>query len=501
MLDTERCYRAVASRDSRFDGVFITAVRTTGIYCRPSCPATTPRFRNVEFFTTAAAAQQHGYRACRRCLPDAVPGSPDWNSRSDLAARAMRLISDGVVERTGVAGLAARLGYSERHLTRIVTAELGAGPLALARAHRAHTARLLIETTPMSMADIAFAAGFASVRQFNDTVREVYAVTPSVLRKESSRRGTPPDTGTLSLRLPHREPFDAAGLLAHFAGRALDGVESVVDGVYRRTLRLPHGPGAVALYLGDHTPGHVRADLRLAEPRDLGPAVARLRRLLDLDADPVAVDTLLGTDPALAASVAETPGIRLPGAADGLEIAVKALLGQQVSVVAARTAGARLAARLGDELPAGLAGVAPPPPLHSGSDTAPPVADADRPTLLFPTAVALAEADIPGPARRAAAIRGLAAAVAGGTLVLDAGRDPAELRAELEALPGVGPWTAGYVAMRLLGDPDEPLVSDLAVRRGAAALGLDDDPAALADHALAWRPWRSYAAHHLWRHA
>ncbi|WP_312858521.1 bifunctional transcriptional activator/DNA repair enzyme AdaA, partial [Pseudonocardia pini] len=297
MLDTERCYRAVASRDSRFDGVFITAVRTTGIYCRPSCPATTPKIRNVEFFTTAAAAQQHGYRACRRCLPDAVPGSPDWNGRSDLAARAMRLISDGVVERSGVAGLAARLGYSERHLTRIVAAELGAGPLALARAHRAHTARLLIETTTMSMADIAFAAGFASVRQFNDTVREVYAVTPSVLRKESARRGATPAAGTLSLRLPHREPFDAAGLLQHFASRALTGVESLEAGVYRRTLRLPHGPGTVTVHLGDHTSGHVHADLRFAEPRDLGPAVARLRRLLDLDADPVAGDEVLFTRP------------------------------------------------------------------------------------------------------------------------------------------------------------------------------------------------------------
>jgi AraC family transcriptional regulator, regulatory protein of adaptative response / DNA-3-methyladenine glycosylase II len=241
----------------------------------------------------------------------------------------------------------------------------------------------------------------------------------------------------------------------------------------------------VALYLGDHTPGHERADLRLAEPRDLGPAVARLRRLLDLDADPVAVDTLLAEDPALAPAVAEVPGIRLPGAADGLEIAVKALLGQQVSVVAARTAGARLAARLGDGLPPGLVG-----------DPSDP-----QPTLLFPTAEALAEADVPGPARRAAAIRGLATAVADGSLVLDTGRDPAELRADLEALPGVGPWTAGYVAMRLLGDPDEPLVSDLAVRRGAAHLGLTDDPAALADHALAWRPWRSYAAQHLWRNA
>ena len=482
MLDTERCYRAVASRDPRFDGVFITAVRTTGIYCRPSCPATTPRRRNVEFFATAGAAQQHGYRACRRCRPDAVPGSPEWNSRSDLAARAMRLIADGVVERAGVAGLAARLGYSERHLTRLVTAELGAGPLALARAHRAHTARLLIETTPMSMSDIAFAAGFASVRQFNDTVREVYAVTPTVLRRESSGRGPAPVAGTLALRLPHREPFDAAGLLAHFAGRALEGVESVVDGTYRRTLRLPHGPASVTVHLDGGTRGYVHTELRLTEPRDLGPAVARLRRLLDLDADPQAVDELLGADPALSGAVAAVPGIRLPGAVDGLEITVRALLGQQISVAAARTTGARLVTAVGDPLPADLAG--------------------DGPALLFPTAERLAAEvarTIGGPARRAATLEGVATAVADGALVLDAGCDAAELRAALTALPGVGPWTAGYVAMRLLGDPDEPLVSDLAVRRGAAALGLPSDADGLARHAARWRPWRSYAATHLWR--
>src|SRR6266540_803688 len=243
--DTERCYRVVAARDSRFDGQFIMAVRTTGIYCRPSCPALTPKAQNVRFFPTSAAAQANGFRACRRCLPDAVPGSPDWNIRADLAARAMRLISDGAVEREGVPGLARRLGYSERQLGRVLTAELGAGPLALARAHRAHSARLLIEMSSLPLTDVAFAAGFSSVRQFNETIREVFATTPSQLRAASLRRGHQTAKGAtrLTLRLPFRPPFDGEGLLRYFAASALPGVEEVSDGSYARTLRLPHGSG------------------------------------------------------------------------------------------------------------------------------------------------------------------------------------------------------------------------------------------------------------------
>lgn len=496
LLDQERCYRAVTSRDARFDGHFITAVRTTGIYCRPSCPATTPQRANVEFLPTAGAAQQRGYRACRRCLPDAVPGSPDWNVRADLAARAMRLIADGVVERAGVTGLAAALGYSERQLGRVLTAELGAGPLALARAHRAHTARQLIETTPLGMADVAFAAGFASVRQFNDTVREVYGVPPTTLRTEARRRrgAVAAVAGTLVLRLPYRPPFDAAGLLGFLASRALGGVEQLVDGEYRRTLRLPHGPATAALQFPTGS-AHITATLRLADPRDLGPAVARLRRLLDLDADPVAVDELLGADPALAPRVAAVPGIRLPGTVDGAETALRAVLGQQVSVAAARTAGTRLAAALGDRLPPEL--------VHSVDARS---ADAPRggPDLLFPTPSTVAERGrevLRGPARRIDTVIGLCTAVAAGDLVLDTGRDPADLRADLVALPGIGPWTAGYLAMRLLGDPDELLAGDLAVRRGAAALGLPSDVDGLTARSENWKPWRSYAATHLWRTA
>ena len=533
LLDHDRCYRAVTSRDARFDGQFVTAVRTTGIYCRPSCPAITPKRTNVEFWPTAAAAQLRGFRACRRCLPDAVPGSPDWNVRADLAARAMRLIGDGVVERDGVPGLATRLGYSERHLGRVLSAELGAGPLALARAHRAHTARLLVETTPMAMADVAFASGFASVRQFNDTVREVYGVPPTTLRTEAGRRAVPAASGTIVLRLPYRPPFDAAGLLAFFGARAVAGVEQVDGGVYRRTMRLPRGPATVELALAptdSGSPGaaqrargsavaphvessrpaqqvrrshqgcdgqidarrgapqdvrrsqqgrdtHVVATLRLSDPRDLAPAVARLRRLLDLDADPIAVDAVLGADPVLASSVAAVPGIRLPGTVDPAETALRALLGQQVSVAAARTAAARLAEALGERLPPALVG--------------------DGPDLLFPTAATVAERGVDvltGPARRTASIVGVAAALSDGTLVLDAGRDAAAFRADLVALPGIGPWSAGYLAIRVLGDPDELLPDDLAVRRGARALGIDDLPR----HATRWAPWRSYAALHLW---
>ena len=404
--------------------------------------------------------------------------------RADLAARAMRLIADGVVERDGVPGLAARLGYSERHLGRVLAAELGAGPLALARAHRAHTARLLVETTPMGMADVAFAAGFASVRQFNDTVREVYGVAPTMLRSEAGRRrhAVPAVAGTLVLRLPFRPPLDAAGLLTFFAARALDGVEDVTATEYRRTVRLPFGAGTVALRFDAGT--HAVATLRLADPRDLGPAVARLRRLLDLDADPVAIDEVLGADPALAAAVAATPGVRLAGTADAVETALRTVLGQQVSVAAARTAASRLAATLGERLPAELAG--------------------DGPALLFPSAATVAEHGhdvLTGPARRTAAVLGLATALADGSLHLDAGRDPADLRAALTALPGIGPWTAGYLAMRVLGDPDELLASDLAVRRGAQSLGLPSDVAGLTSRATGWAPWRSYAATHLWRAA
>ena len=316
-LDPDHCYVAVQSRDHRFDGWFVTAVRTTGIYCRPSCPAITPKRANVDFYPTAAAAQQRGFRACKRCRPDASPGSPEWNVRQDVVARAMRLIGDGVVERDGVAGLARRLGYSERHLTRVFTDELGAGPLAVARAQRAHTARLLIETTSMTLTDVAFAAGFGSVRQFNDTVREVFAASPSELRTANRRGPSPASAGSdttsrdagvsVGIRLAVREPFASHEVMSFIGQRAIPGIESWDGRTYRRSLDLPGGVGVIGL--AAHT-DHVAARIELSEWSDLGVAVQRIRRLLDLDSDPTAVDAALAVDPMLATLVEQVPGRR-----------------------------------------------------------------------------------------------------------------------------------------------------------------------------------------------
>ncbi|AGL20949.1 DNA-3-methyladenine glycosylase 2 family protein [Actinoplanes sp. N902-109] len=469
-LDFERCYRAVGSRDPRFDGWFFTAVRTTGIYCRPSCPAVTPKSENVTFFASAAAAQGAGFRACRRCRPDAAPGSPEWDVRADVVGRAMRLIADGVVDREGVTGLAGQVGYTERHLNRLLTTELGAGPLALARAQRAQTARILVETTALGLAEIAFAAGFGSVRQFNDTMQEVYARSPSELR--ARRREVRGEAGAITLRLAYRAPLHRPALLSFLRARMLPGVEECTDSSYSRGLRLPHGTGTVTLIPAER---FVTARLRLADVRDLAPAVARCRRLFDLDADPAAVDGTLAADPALTALITTDPGVRVPRATDGFELAVRAIVGQQVSVAGARTT---------------LTHLMPPP--------------APGQLRAFPSADELAQLPDQAfrmPGARRTSLRALAEAVAGGKLALDPGSDREEARARLQELPGVGPWTAGYIAMRALGDPDVLLSTDLAARRGATALGLPGTPVALAAHAERWRPWRSYALMHLWRSA
>lgn len=473
--DFERCYRAVQSRDDRFDGWFFTAVTSTGIYCRPSCPAMVPRRDHVRFYPTAAAAQGAGFRACKRCSPDATPGSPEWNERADLVARAMRLIADGVVDREGVSGLASRLGYSARHVHRQMAAEVGAGPLALARAQRAQTARLLIETTRLPLTQVAFAAGFTSIRQFNDTVRAVFAVTPTALRRKAGPRAET-TAGTIALRLPFRKPLDAEGLLGFLAKRTIPGVEEFADGRYRRTLRLPHGAGVVEL---SSAGGHVACRLRIDDLRDLGTAVQRCRRLLDLDADPVAVAALLGEDPLLAPLVQACPGRRVPRTVDGEEFALRAVIGQQISVAGARTVAARLTARYGKPL------------------TAPDGAL----THLFPEPAALADADpldLPMPARRGASLSGLARALATGEVVLDPGTDRLGAADALGALPGIGPWTIAIVALRALGDPDAFPADDLGIRRAATRLGMPEEAVALARYGERWRPWRSYAAVHLW---
>jgi AraC family transcriptional regulator of adaptative response / DNA-3-methyladenine glycosylase II len=472
--EPDQCYRAVTSRDARFDGWFFTAVTSTGIYCRPSCPARTPKRSNVAFFTTAAAAQLAGFRACKRCRPEATPGSPEWNSRADLVARAMRLIADGIVDREGVTGLARRLSYSERHLNRLLLAEVGAGPLALARAQRAHTARVLIETTDLSFAHVAFASGFASIRQFNDTIGAVFASTPTNLRRRTKRRAD--QSGGVALRLSFRRPLHVEALLGFLGPRAIPGVEEYAAGVYRRTLRLPHGGGVVALRDGG---GSIACQLHLDDWRDLGPAVQRCRRLLDLDADPTAVDHVLGGDPVLAPLVAARPGLRIPGAVEGFEVAVRAIVGQQISVAGARTLTAELVRRLGKPLTA-----------------------ADRTlTHQFPEPGALVDADPASfglPASRGRALVGLARSVDVGALELDPGADQDATTRGLLDQPGIGRWTAGYVAMRALGDPDVLLETDVGTVRACGHLGLPRAPGPLTEHAERWRPWRSYGLQHLW---
>lgn len=471
--DRDACLAAVASRDQRFDGTFFTGVTSTGIYCRPSCPARTPAPAHMTFHASAAAAQAAGFRACKRCRPDAVPGSPEWDVRADTTARAMRLIVDGIVDREGVDGLATRLGYSVRQVHRLTLDELGATPLSLARAQRAHTARVLLQTTDLPLAEVAFAAGFGSIRSFNDTVQQVYATTPSGLRGDHRRprAEAPGRLLEISLRLAFRRPFEPGNVFGHLAATAVPGVEEWRDGAYRRTLRLPHGAGFVALA---PRPDHVAATLHLADPRDLTPAIGRCRRLFDLDADPVAVDAALATDPALAPLVEATPGRRVPRTVDPHEFALRAVLGQQVSTAAARTHAARLVARHGDPVTDPVGGL----------------------THLFPTPEALVAPDpaaLAMPASRVRTLTGLAAALASGAVDLSPGTDRDAARAGLAALPGIGPWTVEVVAMRSLGDPDAYPASDLGVRKGCAALGIDPDAGPQR-----WRPWRAYATQHLW---
>ncbi|MFF5711223.1 DNA-3-methyladenine glycosylase 2 family protein [Streptomyces sp. NPDC012756] len=443
MRDDDTRYEAVSSRDARFDGEFFFAVRTTGIYCRPSCPAVTPKRQNVSFYPTAAAAQGHGFRACRRCRPDAVPGSAEWNVRADVVGRAMRMIGDGVVDREGVPGLAGRLGYSTRQVQRQLTAELGAGPVALARAQRAHTARLLLQTTGLPVTEIAFAAGFASVRQFNETIRAVYARTPTALRAEagSGAGARPALAAGVPLRLAHRGPYAAGEVFDLLAAEAVPRIEEVVGApgarTYRRTLRLPYGTGVVSV--DERSGGRwLEARIHLTELRDLTTAVHRLRRLFDLDADPYAVAERLGAAPGLAAEVAARPGVRSPGTAEPEEFALRTVLGAEESARIVELSGTPLDTACGSL------------------------------THVFPEPATLTDHPVAGP---------LARALADGAVRLDPGADRDEAERALLAVPGVTPEAAALIRMRALGDPD------------VAPEG--------APEAEVWRPWGSYAARYL----
>ncbi|MBB4914182.1 AlkA N-terminal domain-containing protein [Streptosporangium saharense] len=455
-LDFASCYRAVAARDARFDGRFYTAVTSTRIYCRPICPARTPASRNVRFYRHAASAEAAGFRPCKRCRPELSPGDPGWDHRGDLIGRALRLIDEGVADDGGVTRLAGRLHITERHLHRLFTAEIGVGPLAVARTKRLLLAKQLLTETGLPITDVAFASGFGSVRQFNATMKETYGFTPGELRATAGGSRGVADT-SLRLRLHRREPYDAGTLLRFLRARAIPGLETVDETSYSRVV-----PGGTVTLTP--LPGHVRLDVELDDTRGLARVVARCRRLLDLDADPQAIaDALGGTS--LGPLVAARPGLRVPGAWDGFEVAVRAVVGQQISVAGARTLLGRIVAR------AGQGGV------------------------LFPAPEELLGADLEGlglTGRRIATLRALATRVADGEIDLDGAQEPAQTVSRLLLVPGIGPWTASYVALRALRDPDAWPDGDLVLRRTMARLDISED------HIERWRPWRAYAALHLW---
>lgn len=471
----EVCYRAVRSRDRRFDGRLFTAVTSTGIYCRPSCPAQTPKPENVRFYRSAAAAEAAGFRACKRCHPDRLRTAPTANGHTDLLGEALRLIADGSMDELGVAGLARRLRVTPRHLHRQLVTRVGASPLQLARTRRVQTARLLIDRTAMPLTEVALAAGYASLRQFNDSVREVFGTTPTELR----RAGAPalPGEGPVALRLSYRSPFDAEGLFAFLGPRAIPGVEEVLDRRYRRVVRTGRTTGVMELDAADH--GTVLLRLTLDDLHELEGLVQVARSLLDLDAEPAAINDVLAADRALKPLVLRRPGMRVPGAVDGFEMAVRAVLGQQISVRGATTLAARLVDRLGDPLARADGGL----------------------THAFPTAERLACADLRGlglTGTRAATLLALARAVADGRIDLSPGADRDRTTASLLELPGVGPWTVAYLAMRALRDPDAIPITDLGIRRALDRLGVGGAAGDRMARTQAWRPWRAYAAMHLW---
>lgn len=474
-LDFEICYRAITSRDQRFDGRFFTAVTTTGIYCRPVCPAQTPKRGNVRFYPSAAAARAAGFRACKRCRPEAAPDAPLRDARGDLVGRALGLIAAGAVDDGRVDGVARQLAVSPRHLHRELNAAVGLGPLALARMRRAQTARLLIEGTTMPLGEVASAAGFSSIRQFNHSVREIFGRTPSELRRLPIGEAVP-GAGEIAVRLAYRAPLDVPALLRFLARTSAPGVQEVEGNRLRRALRVGDAGTIVELEFPEGT-AHAVLRLWLEDPSRLGPLVTHCRRWFDLDVDAHAVMTVLASDPVLADLVAERPGVRLPGAVDGWEMAVQAVLAQQVSTTGARTLAGRLVRTLGEPLP--------------------------RPwgtlTHLFPTPEAVADSDLTGAGlirSRAQVLRGLARAVATGEIVLDGEVDPEETRRRLLAVPGIGPWTVSYIAMRALRDPDAFPTTDLALVRAYERLG--GEPGTLGERAERWRPWRGYAAMYLW---
>jgi AraC family transcriptional regulator of adaptative response / DNA-3-methyladenine glycosylase II len=479
--DPKTCYRAVKSRDARFDGRFFTGVISTGIFCRPVCPAITPKQKNCQFYENAAAAMSAGFRPCLRCRPEAAPGGPAWNGVSTTVNRALRLINEGALDLSSVDDLAARLGLGERHLRRLFMQHVGVSPKAMAQTRRVLFAKKLVNETNLPLTEIALAAGFGSIRRFNSTFQKIYARPPRELRRLNNSGDGDLSKGDdcLTLKLPFRRPYDWSQLIDFFATRAIPGVEFVSEKHYRRSVRIGQQTGTLDVWL-DPSAAHLNVSIRFADTVNLQAVIERSRRLFDLDADSAAINGHLRCDPLLAKSIKARPGLRIPGAWEVFEIAVRAVLGQQVSVVAARTFAARLTEAYGE-------------PLKN--------AGCNELTHLFPTAQALADADFSAiglTRRRAETLRTLSRTFAAGEMGLDMASDLGDIECRLTALPGIGPWTAQYIAMRAFGEPDAFPTGDLGLLNAIKAMGAEMTARELDKHAEGWRPWRAYAAMHLW---
>jgi AraC family transcriptional regulator of adaptative response / DNA-3-methyladenine glycosylase II len=478
-LDPDVCYRALSTRDARFDGRVFVGVLTTGIYCRPICPARTPKRQNVRFFPTAAAAHEAGFRPCLRCRPELSPDCAAWRGASNTVSRALALIEAGALEGRSVDDLADRLGVGARQLRRLFRRHLGASPVAVAQTRRVHLAKQLIQDTDLGMAEVALAAGFGSVRRFNETFSTLFRRPPASLRRGKARAS---EAAPITLTLAYRPPYDWDAMLAFLAQRAVAGVETIAEGRYARSFRVGDLEGFIVVEPA--TGSRLRVQASLARVDRLPTVIAGVRRLFDLAADPVQIGEHLAEDPLLQPLVAARPGLRSPGAWDGFELAVRAILGQQITVSAAARLGARLAESF-------------------GAETIDPAARALGLTRLFPGPQDLAGRDIAAlglmPAARAGAISGLAARVAEAPSVLGPRGELDDIVTALRALPGVGEWTAQYIAMRALQETDAFPAADAGLLRAMEiACGRRPSPVELLGRAERWRPWRAYAAAHLW---
>lgn len=477
-LDLARCYQAILSRDRRFDGRFFTGVVTTGVYCRPVCPVAPPKFQNMRFFACAAAAEVAGFRPCKRCRPETAPGTPAWVGTSAVVTRALRLISDGALDDGSVGTLANRLGIGERQLRRLFAQHLGASPGHVARARRVHFARSLIDDTDLRITEVALSAGFSSIRQFNHAIRVTFGASPTALRQRRVRRRSPARLGGVVVRLAYRPPLAWGAMLRFLGVRAIPGVEVVHGETYTRTIEVNGMAGTIEVWPDGDAPSLLMR-IRLPRYDGLIEVVERVRRLFDLDADPLRIAEHLRQSPQLAPVMDALPGVRVPGAWDPFELAVRAILGQQVTVRGATTLAGRLVHTFGT-------------PIDN---------DRDVLTHLFPSPERLAHADLTRiglPRARAATIRTLAATAARGDLSFDGISDAEDAVARLCAIDGMGPWTAHYIAMRALGEPDAFPSADLGLRR-ALGNGRGPVPAAEVSRlAEPWRPWRAYAAMYLW---